>query len=223
MFTDMPNRCYKVFPAPEDRFSDPSWPDLSHANDLPSRVPRQGPVDRQRRASALPEVGREGQVGFEVNVSDLPFAEIWLHDFEFMPKSGEHPDVICLVAHELRSGQVIQRWWDTPDKPRSRPPYRTDHKAVFVNFVANAECICHLALGWPIPKNVLDLSPMFRRQINGLDTPGRQGIAWRAELFQDRRNRHAREGRRSRPYPSGAAVHSCGAKVDSRILPQRRR
>lgn len=31
MYTDMANRCYKVFPAEEGRFSDPSWPDLSHA------------------------------------------------------------------------------------------------------------------------------------------------------------------------------------------------
>ena len=31
MYTDMANRCYKVFPADEGRFSDPSWPDLTHA------------------------------------------------------------------------------------------------------------------------------------------------------------------------------------------------
>ena len=33
LFTDMENRCYKVFPAPAGRFSEPQWPDLK-----PSRV-----------------------------------------------------------------------------------------------------------------------------------------------------------------------------------------
>ena len=31
LFTDQENRCYKVFPAPAGRFSDPQWPDLKPA------------------------------------------------------------------------------------------------------------------------------------------------------------------------------------------------
>jgi hypothetical protein len=31
LYTDQANRCYKVFPAPAGRFSDPIWPELSHA------------------------------------------------------------------------------------------------------------------------------------------------------------------------------------------------
>jgi hypothetical protein len=31
LFTDQENRCYKVFPAPPDRFADPVWPELTHA------------------------------------------------------------------------------------------------------------------------------------------------------------------------------------------------
>ena len=31
LYTDQANRCYKVFPAPAGRFSDPTWPELSHA------------------------------------------------------------------------------------------------------------------------------------------------------------------------------------------------
>jgi hypothetical protein len=30
LFTDQENRCYKVFPAPAGRFSDPQWPELKH-------------------------------------------------------------------------------------------------------------------------------------------------------------------------------------------------
>ena len=31
LFTDQENRCYKVFPAPAQRFGDPQWPDLKPA------------------------------------------------------------------------------------------------------------------------------------------------------------------------------------------------
>ena len=31
LFTDQENRCYKVFPAPADRFADPVWPELKPA------------------------------------------------------------------------------------------------------------------------------------------------------------------------------------------------
>jgi hypothetical protein len=31
LFTDQENRCYKVFPAPVGRFSEPQWPELKHA------------------------------------------------------------------------------------------------------------------------------------------------------------------------------------------------
>ena len=44
------------------------------------------------------------------------------------------------------------------------------------NFVANAECACHLALGWPLPKNILDLSPLFRNLVNGRTSPEGKGL-----------------------------------------------
>jgi hypothetical protein len=118
-----------------------------------------------------------------VKTADLPFAEIWLHDFEFIPKPGERPDVVCLVARELRSGRMLRLWRDDLDRCGSVPPYRIDNEAVFVNFVANAECACHLALGWPLPRNVLDLSPVFRRLTNGLPTPEGKGLLGALRYF----------------------------------------
>jgi hypothetical protein len=106
-------------------------------------------------------------------LSKLPFDEIWLHDFEFIPQPGEHHDVVCLVAHELRSGQTLRLW---KDQLGARPPYRTDARALFVNFAATAECTCHLALGWPLPAKVLDLSPVFRNLTNGRSTPEGKGL-----------------------------------------------
>jgi DNA polymerase I len=101
------------------------------------------------------------------------YDEIWLHDFEFVARPGEHPDVVCLVAHELRSGQTLRLWHDELGE---QPPYRTDAGVLFVNFSANAECACHLALGWPLPKNVLDLSPLFRNRVNGRHSPEGKGL-----------------------------------------------
>ena len=46
LFTDQANRCYKVFPAVEGRFTEPTWPDISAGENLPARVPRQRPADR---------------------------------------------------------------------------------------------------------------------------------------------------------------------------------
>ena len=45
---------------------------------------------------------------------------------------------------------------------------------------------CHLALGWPLPAKVLDLSPEFRCITNGLKTPEGKGLARRAGLLRSR-------------------------------------
>jgi DNA polymerase I len=108
-----------------------------------------------------------------VTPSELPFEEIWLHDFEFIARPGERPDVVCLAAHELRSGRTLKLW---RDELGEQPPYRTDDKVAFVSFVANAEMSCHLALGWPTPRNILDLSPAFRNLTNGKSTPEGKGL-----------------------------------------------
>jgi DNA polymerase I len=104
---------------------------------------------------------------------DLPFEEVWLHDFEYVARPGERPDVVCLAARELRSGRTLKLW---RDELGELPPYRTDRGALFVCFVANAECACHLSLGWRLPARVLDLSPAFRNLVNGLWTPEGKGL-----------------------------------------------
>jgi hypothetical protein len=115
-----------------------------------------------------------------VTPSELPFDEIWLHDFEFISRPGERPDVVCLVAHELRSGRTLRLW---RDELGEQPPYRTDSGALFVSFSAQAECACHLALGWPLPARVLDLSPAFRNLVNGRSTPDGKGLIGALRYF----------------------------------------
>ena len=78
-------------------------------------------------------------------------------------------------------------WWRTSCAPGGRSGcgatslansrrIRTDNGVLFVSFVANAECACHLALGWPLPARVLDLSPAFRNLTNGRSTPEGKGL-----------------------------------------------
>jgi hypothetical protein len=108
-----------------------------------------------------------------VTPSELPFREIWLHDFEFIAQPGEHPDVVCLAALELRSGRTLRLW---RDRLGALPPYPVDDDVLFVSFSAQAECACHLALGWHLPAEVLDLSPVFRNLTNGRLTPDGKGL-----------------------------------------------
>ena len=56
------------------------------------------------------------------------FKEIWLLDTEFSALPGYLPRVVCVVARELRSGQLIRLWehelasrWPVFDRARFSP------------------------------------------------------------------------------------------------------
>src|SRR5262249_4289344 len=133
-----------------------------------------------RTASWTAPSTHSSRSGQRVTPTDLPFEEIWLHDFEFVSQPGERPDVVCLAAHELRSRRTLRLWRDALG---DQPPYRTDKDVLFVSFVANAECACHLSLRWPLPANVLDLSPVFRNLTNGRSTPEGKGLLGALRYF----------------------------------------
>jgi len=103
----------------------------------------------------------------------LPFVEIWAEDFEWIPKRGERPNVLCYGARELRSGRTLRLWRDQLG-PTS--PNRTDDQALFLSFVFNAEGACRLSLGWHLPAKVIDLSPLFRCVVNGRIVPQGKGL-----------------------------------------------
>jgi hypothetical protein len=107
-------------------------------------------------------------------MTELPFQQVWCVDFEFIAKPGEHPDVVCLCAKELRTGQTLRLWRD--ELSPAAPPYRIDAGALFVCFAATAECACHLALNWELPARILDLSPAFRSIVNGRVVPEKKGL-----------------------------------------------
>jgi DNA polymerase I len=91
------------------------------------------------------------------------FEEIVLVDFEFNGGEGTRPNVVCLVAYELRSGRRFRLW---RDELGPEPPYRVDARTLFVAYYASAELTCHLALGWPMPANILDLFIEYRNLTN---------------------------------------------------------
>jgi hypothetical protein len=112
--------------------------------------------------------------------SDLPFARVILEDFEFISVPGERPDVVCGVFHDLGTGQTLRLWRDQLDQP----PYDLGPDTLVVSFVFNAEGACHLSLGWPLPKNVLDLSPEFKCHVNGKGIPRKnQGLIGALQHF----------------------------------------
>ena len=101
------------------------------------------------------------------------YRHVILADDEFIARPGKRPDVVCLAWQEWPSGQ-IQRLWR--DELGATPPYPIDDDTLFVCFVGNAELGCHLALGWPLPVNVLDLSAEFRCIVNGRIVPAGKGL-----------------------------------------------
>jgi hypothetical protein len=75
-----------------------------------------------------------------------------------------------MVAQEFRTGQTVRL---SEDELRSRrePPFPTGSDSLFVSFFAPAEFSCFLALGWPLPRRILDLFVEFRNRTNGLKPP----------------------------------------------------
>lgn len=103
----------------------------------------------------------------------MQFRAIYAVDFEFRSLPGERPEPLCLVAHELRSGRTIRQWANEFGR---EPPYPTDAETLVIAYFASAEFGCHLALGWPLPTNVVDLYAEFRVETNGKPHPMGSGL-----------------------------------------------
>jgi DNA polymerase-1 len=110
------------------------------------------------------------------------FEEIWFVDFEYRAIAGDPPEPVCLVANEWFSGREVQLWQDGL-RGRTRPPYRTDRRALFVSYVASAELVCHLVLGWELPAVVLDLYVEFCRLTNGRHRPAGKSLLGALSYF----------------------------------------
>jgi DNA polymerase-1 len=96
----------------------------------------------------------------------IPFREVWCVDFEFRSDPGERPWVVCMVAREFNGGREIRMWRDELLTLR-KAPFNIGPDAALVAYYASAEIGCFLALGWPLPANVIDLFAEHRVQTNG--------------------------------------------------------
>lgn len=99
------------------------------------------------------------------------FKQTWCIDAEFFGEPGARPNPVCLVARELNSGREVRLWRDELLKAK-RPPYPVSDDVLFVAFYSSAEWSVHLALGWPLPRFIVDCFAEFRNRTNGID-------AWR--------------------------------------------
>lgn len=88
------------------------------------------------------------------------FNEIWVIDSEFSAPPGELPTPVCFVGKEINSGKVI-RIWVEGDKPQPAP-FSSGRDTLVVAYYASAEWNTFLALGWPLPVNMLDLYAEFK-------------------------------------------------------------
>ncbi len=93
----------------------------------------------------------------------LPYTAVWVLDFEFIARDGEHPEVVCMVAHDLISGRWVRVWRGE----FSNPPFPLDEHTLLVGYSAAAEWSCFIALGWPNPARCIDLYAEFTRITNG--------------------------------------------------------
>lgn len=88
------------------------------------------------------------------------FQKIYCLDFEYFAPDGDNPRPICLVAREVRTGELLRLWLDGGDFQESPLPSGPD--ILYVAYYSAAEWSCYLSLGWPLPSRVLDLYAEFR-------------------------------------------------------------
>jgi DNA polymerase I-like protein with 3'-5' exonuclease and polymerase domains len=95
------------------------------------------------------------------------FCEVWLVDTEYHAPPGDRPEPICLVAKDFLSGRTLRLWQDELQTLR-QPPFSIAKDSLFVAYVTPAELSVFLALGWPMPRSLLDLYVEFRWRLSGL-------------------------------------------------------
>lgn len=107
-------------------------------------------------------------------------------DFEFRPiegREGNPTEVICMVAHEIRTGKYHHLFQEDLYELKA-PPFPIDETTIVVAYFASAEMACFKALGWPMPQNVLDLYAEFRNKTNGLPyLPGGRSLIGAMKFF----------------------------------------
>jgi hypothetical protein len=87
-----------------------------------------------------------------------------------------------MVARELISGKEVRLWHDEL-QARRFPPFPLDADALYLAYYATAEFKCHLALGWGLPANVIDLFVEFKNLTNNSNWHGGASLLSCAQYY----------------------------------------
>ena len=98
----------------------------------------------------------------------LPYERILSIDFEYEDGgvAGNVPRPVCFVVRDFKTGS-LKRYWRDELLSMTVAPFDIGSETLVVAYFAPAEIQCFMALGWPMPENLLDLFPEFRRLTNG--------------------------------------------------------
>lgn len=103
------------------------------------------------------------------------FSEVWVVDTEFVAPPGHNPKVVCMVAREVFTGQEFRLWQDELYL-MNQAPWNIGYNTVTIAYFSSAEMNAFRSLGWPSPKNIIDLYCEFRCETNGLELPEGKGL-----------------------------------------------
>ena len=111
------------------------------------------------------------------NCAGLPpsfdrFREIWRHDFEYRQDANHLPVPVALFAKEQRTGREIGPFNREQLLAMTRAPFDTGPDVLVTSYSIVAELSCFLALGWPMPHNLICTYFETCAAINGLDIEG---------------------------------------------------
>jgi hypothetical protein len=93
--------------------------------------------------------------------------QVWCCDTEYGQTPDGRPDIRCLVAKEMAGKHPPVRLWCDELRRFPAPPFDISDDSVFVAYNATAELGCFLELGWPMPRNIVDLWPEYCAITNG--------------------------------------------------------
>jgi DNA polymerase I len=94
------------------------------------------------------------------------FDSVWHVDFEYRQDANHHPVPVSMSAFDELSGTEIFLCRDELLKLKFAP-FGTGPRDLMIAYAAIAELSCFLALGWPFPRNMLDLYVETGAFLNG--------------------------------------------------------
>ena len=94
------------------------------------------------------------------------FSEQTTVDFEYFAPDGRNPEVICMAAHELKSGKK-HLCWSNQLYEMEDCPFPSGEDSLVICYSAPAELSSFYSLGWREPVWILDLYPEQRVLENG--------------------------------------------------------